>query len=289
MLAALKRLEIEQPKSRRAVLPRDDDPIAVTQVVRVPFPAAPCAGGLSSHVFWQPLELETTAPPLDEPQAHATQPVAIDIAPGAAPLEPAEKDEPHDDSLRNSVLRKLAPALLRKLHGSLPAAILATSVDDAADASRFVADLSRIFCEEQSLRVLAIDAECGRSTQRASCGLREAIEDPGRLLDGVHTTAIDGLSILPGGVGIAARNRSSRWSVAPLLEACRREFDLVLIDGGLAASAATLPLATASDATVLLARLGETDARDARRLVKSLRKDGAKVLGCVLTGSPQGD
>ena len=311
MLAALQRLETESSSSPCAIAPLESESVAITQVVRVPFPAATSSAGcLSKNTFWQPFEMPAQEPtgtitleqPLDIEQSFdvletlvadeqiattptpIVEPVAIDVAPEAVPINPVESDDPKSDILRN-----LATTLLRKLPSGLPAAIWVTSVGDAADASRLVADLSRYLCEDESLRVLAIDAQCGRTAQRIECGLIQALENPAMLLDAIRTTAVDGLSMLPGGVGTVARARSAEWSLQPLLEQSGHDFDLVLIDGGRATNPTTLPMAATCDGVVVFVRLGETDARDARRLVKSLRRTGAKPLGCVLAGAALGD
>ena len=231
----------------------------------------------------EPVDAEPDSAQCDE--VH-TLDVAVDEPVALKESQPTEEEQHAPQKMQpNPALHALTTTVLRKLPAGLPAAICVTSLGDSADASSVVAEFSQHLCEEESLRVLAIDAQCGRNSARFDCGLVQALEDPARLDEAVQPTSIDGLSILPGGVGTAANATSADGSFDELLSECSRDADLMLFDGGLASNPATLPMASACDGTIVVVRLGETNAADARRFVKSLRKSGVHVLGSIVVGA----
>ncbi|MCG8586987.1 MAG: hypothetical protein MI757_19960, partial [Pirellulales bacterium] len=134
-------------------------------------------------------------------------------------------------------------------------------------------------------RVLAVDAQVGRAASRVDCGLLQVLEEPSRFASAVAVTEIEGLAMLPGGVGTANKAATLDASLEPVLEAACCQFDLVLVDGGLGSNPVTTRLAAECDGALMLVRLGETTVDSARRLAKSLRIASVNVLGSVVLGS----
>ena len=233
------------------------------------------------------LEQDESSPPSlsksgkleEESEEESTPELQSDETPSHAEIENAA-EHPHDREVR-----KLAATILHKLPTGLPAALWVTSAGGASDASRLVADLGQVLCDEESLRVLAIDAQCGRAAQRVEQGFIQALEDPSEWRNSVRTTGVDGLSVIPGGVGTTARAAEHDASLKPLLDQACRDYDVVLIDGGAANNPVTEQMAAECDASLVLVRLGETDRRYARQMVDSLSAAKVNVLGCVLAGA----
>ena len=71
---------------------------------------------------------------------------------------------------------------------------------------------------------------------------------------------------------------------AELINRFREKFDFIIIDcPPLNAVADAIPVSNITDGTVFVASAKDTDKRDAKNALQMLQRNGAKVLGCVLT------
>lgn len=71
---------------------------------------------------------------------------------------------------------------------------------------------------------------------------------------------------------------------AELVKRFREKFDFIIIDcPPLNAVSDAIPVSNITDGTVFVASAKDTDKRDAKNALQMLQRNGAKVLGCVLT------
>ncbi len=141
-------------------------------------------------------------------------------------------------------------------------------------------------------RVLLIDADLRKPSihhlldmERPQAGLVEVLLGHASFDDAKIETIMDKLAILPvAGIPPNPVELVSSQAFSDLIEACRAEYSLVIIDSapmlGLADAAET---ARVADATVLVIEANRTSFAQASTSINRLRAVGANLLGSVLT------
>jgi cellulose biosynthesis protein BcsQ len=102
--------------------------------------------------------------------------------------------------------------------------------------------------------------------------------------DQIVQTSTAGLCLLPSGPNDF---EADPVAVARLIEACKEDFGIVLVVGGVL-SVIPENVLTACDAAVLLVEAGHTSAAKAAGAIERLRRSGTDVAGCLLTGAAEG-
>ncbi len=172
--------------------------------------------------------------------------------------------------------------------------ILVTSPRPGDGKSTTTSNLA-IALAQAGRRVLLIDSDLRRPSQdrlhglQCDRGLANLLGGPGSLVDVVQPSAVAGLDIL--GVGAVPPNPAELLMsprLVEVLDEARGAYDVVLIDSSplLAVTDPTI-LGAVTDSILLVARLGSTSQKDARRSVAMLQDLGIPVLGLVINGFVQ--
>ncbi len=181
---------------------------------------------------------------------------------------------------------RLADALIAARDDRQFKVLLFTSCHRAEGRTTLVLTLARALSRRPG-RTLLVDADCTGPMLarqlgiRPGVGLDDVIESGVALADAVIDAPDDHLSLLPLRAPVARPREfqgSAEWS--RIMARLRREFDLVLIDGGplfVGLSTATLPAAI--DAAVLVHHAGITGERAVLRARELLDDGGIPLLG----------
>lgn len=175
---------------------------------------------------------------------------------------------------------------------SAPAALLFSSVDDLESVSLAIAVVGHLVAHRHGRDVVLVDANPHRRALTEGFalddrpGLAEFHQRPQPdQAPELHATSFPGLSVVPCGRPALRKPDDLASSSFSLVEALRATGRLVLIDGGDPEAAWTRSLASACDGAYLIVRLGQTFASDAAEALEALRRSGAKVAGCIVTGA----
>ena len=169
--------------------------------------------------------------------------------------------------------------------------LLVTSSNPSEGKSVTSANIA-IVMAQAGRRVLLVDADLRRPTVHRKFGISrdpglvQALFDDGPFDPSTAVEVADGLFVLP--AGMIAPNPSEMLGsrrMRDFLAAAHEAFDLVILDAPpvLAATDAAL-LSTQADATLLVARAGETRDYDLQSAREALVSVGAKLIGVVLNG-----
>ncbi len=183
---------------------------------------------------------------------------------------------------------ELAANILSRLPPEPRAVVLFVGVGGEAGTSPAVAHLAAILGETIRGRVLAVEGR-SRNPELGACfgiaarrGLAEVLHGTVRWQDAVRATPIANLHVLPGSEG-----RTARWpaSDAGTLQALflefRRQYTLVLIDGGALDTRDAGVLPALADGVFLVAQIGSTPREAVAEAIKAIDAAGGHVLGCV--------
>lgn len=187
--------------------------------------------------------------------------------------------------------KQMAESALNPDRSTATKTICFVSVEAASHATEVVSHLGVIY-STQNKRVLLVDAsDVPDSLTRVfrkdkQPGLKNMTTVGDDWQDMVLSTAIPNLFLMPHGW---RRGGSSQWeagSFAALVSLFSREYDLTLIDAGVAERTEDTPFYAACDRTLLVARLGQTDRNMASAVKNGLRNADVKLDGCVVTNLP---
>ena len=237
---------------------------------------------------------ENFAPTLSLPVA---EPIA-EVAPMSAP-EPIETPVRPASALERTVRRTLADPQRSEAYRQIAARILGESaelnarslvlvgVGTQSDTHELLLHVAAVLAEE-GREVLLIDADLASRRLSAALdfpdgrGLAEILLDelpPHRL---IQATAIEGVSMLPGGKrSLSLDGRANRLS--SLIDDLESKTRLILIDGGRTSDPAALAVARLAGGAYFVVRLGATDAAEAQAALRQFRQSPARVLGCIAT------
>lgn len=297
ILTALKQIEARQARGAPPT-PRPPEPPEADETAAAPR----CAGGpeLGDAAFSGPLrDTNPEAAPGDTLLAPAQDPG--DALPGAPPELPAPPPDGADadlhDAIRGLAERResgqdpgycqMAANILAQLPAGRPAVLLFAGVADGGAATRTLAPLAAVLGETLPRPVLAVDARPD-GPELAGCfgvesrrSLIEVLGGDARWQEAVRATPVSNLHVLPGSQWDQAKQRPPSGALAELFEQLRRQYRLVLVDGGALDGAAADGLAVLCDGVYLVVHLGRTPRRAVLAAVDDVRRAGARVLGCI--------
>lgn len=166
------------------------------------------------------------------------------------------------------------------------------------DGKSTVAANLAIAIAQSGKKVLLIDADMRRPTLHGLLGLNQEIGLAEVLLgeieweNAIQPTSISGLTLLAAGTAPAnPAELLSADKLAPLMEAARAEFDLILIDTPpvLAVSDPCI-VSPYADAAMLVVRMAKNNRKTVERSLDLLRSHGVRLAGVVVNGlSTSGD
>jgi Mrp family chromosome partitioning ATPase len=242
--------------------------------------------------------LERLAPRAPSPEPHAAPPAphfAVGDAPRPQPFGAvAELDWPETvralEGRHAARFDALADQLLAAREVRHARVLLFTSCHRAEGRTTLVLTLARRLAA-RPLRTLLVDADLAGPMLARSLGLRvragldDVVERDVALAEAVRETPGGRLALLPLR-GPVERPReflaSPGWSLA--LARARREYDLVLLDGGpLFAGLSAAALHRSADAAVLVVHRGLTSDRALERAAEVLEAGGIPLLGLAET------
>ncbi len=173
--------------------------------------------------------------------------------------------------------------------------ILVTSPAPGDGKSTMASNIA-IAMSQAGRRVLLIDGDCRRPTQHktfsveAETGLSTVLLGRTPLLEGVHSTSIQNLDILPcGPLPTNPAELLDSQAFIDLLRSLRPKYDKIIID-----SPPVIPvtdariIAASCDVTILVLRAEKSTRKMAQHACDSLISVGANVLGVVVNDVPRG-
>ncbi len=187
--------------------------------------------------------------------------------------------------------RAIADAIRESRLGSKPANYLLVELDPAAGRTPLVAPLAAMLAETTGERILLVDTDCWRSdavdqlSGETVRGFADLYRSPNDWPALVLRSAVSRLDVLPAGSGVAqAERREGDFSPADWLAMLSRSYDLVLLHASWPGDGSLATLATAADATLIVAPLGNLAEDTAHAALDRLRRWGARVEGCIVVG-----
>jgi len=276
------------------------------------------AGPLAADVVGQdePAESETPstqAPPLQSPE---TRPGPVDARlhaslPEARTTELASRAaqnvrQPALDQTRAAVetpasdmfgpLQQACGELAERILAGLPVpgAGSVLLVDAACSEARveLLVGLLPALARSAGTELVVVDADFRRAELTARLGVLAVRGTAQALLpacawqEALRPTALAGVSLLPGVASPAVPEerllKSYRWE--RLLADLQRRFRLVVVDGGSWPDVQEVPGASCCDSTYLLVTLGHTAYGRAAQAAAALRRQGARLSGCIAVG-----
>jgi Mrp family chromosome partitioning ATPase len=203
--------------------------------------------------------------------------------PGAAPY-------------RNPILVRGISGVVKVIAGGRagrPALVTICGAAPGAGCSTVAAAVALELAGRVRVRVLLVDADFrspglgGLAGRPGGPGLAEVLSGGAALDTAVICSEAEGLAVLPLGGASGGTRLLSGPAMGRVLDSCRGFVDAVILDAGDAAGGSGVAaLAGATGAAVLVVRSGQTGAREARAVRRTLEHAGAQVVGAVLNGAP---
>jgi len=220
-----------------------------------------------------------------EPAAPSTE--SADHTESAAHTRPAV----HTSSLLAAACEKLAQNILAGLPVERTGAVLFADAGHGEARTELLAELLPVLARQADAELVVVDAdlECAELTARlgvlAVRGVPQVLLRACAWQEVVRPTCHAGVSLLPG-VAFAdpegRLRRAYRWE--RLLADLRRRFGLIVVDGGSLCRTQVIPAAQWCDAAYLLVTLENTPYREASQAAAALRRQGARIAGCIAVG-----
>jgi len=176
-----------------------------------------------------------------------------------------------------------------------PKVIMVTSPAEREGKSSVAANLAASIARADK-RTLLLEGSLRNPSVHAALQLDPSTPGMAELLRGettgnevIQPTAIDGLfAVASGAVDYAAINALSRPELGRILQGFRDSFDHVVIDAGpVLAYADTLLIGQGCDVTLLAVMRDVSSVAAISAAVDRLRSAGVRVLGCVVSGTPE--
>ena len=171
--------------------------------------------------------------------------------------------------------------------------VLFVSIEGDVQRADGAAALGMLLCEQRQMPTLLIDADfdgkhISASFENKGAGLIEAISGQSPWNASVRRTSSGGLDMLPCGADIGFISPDSEQEefqqIAQFAEDWRKQYGLIVIDGGPVDSPLIPTLAGTSDAIFACVQLGHNDRQQLATALERLTKAGGNVLGCITTG-----
>jgi Mrp family chromosome partitioning ATPase len=181
-----------------------------------------------------------------------------------------------------------AQNILRQLPGDRAQVLLFTSPADGQGKTMTLARLAPWLAQGIVGNVLVVDA----NFRNPDMARWLAVAPARRLTDvlagsagwaaAVQTTALDRVSLLPGGADIVGSvTGQSHQGMSHLLRDLARHYELVVVDAPSLAHRGAVQLAAACDAIYLIVRLGDACPRMLREAADIVEHNGGRLLGCI--------
>lgn len=262
----------QSPKQRIEEAPAESR--TITDQVTPPVSEQPCPTQLAEEKPKQKVRR-----PNSEPYP-ATKPLAVSAAlaavlPSAQTIEEIRVSEPY---------LRLASRLLQSLRTTRPQAIILASADEASARTLDMAQLAKAITLSEEGKLLFIQGQPGRPDLTRRLGINPdqhpRWQGPGsELYERIYCSSHGPIDLLPQENLVAG----TLQTVDPLLVArCKRQYPLVLVDVGVAASEIARGLAPQGDAALLVAVMQNTPRELAVQANALLRRLGVRTAGCVL-------
>lgn len=184
--------------------------------------------------------------------------------------------------------RAIADAIRGARAGGKPSNYLLVELSPATRSAPLVAPLAAMLAELSRSRVLLIDTDRGpgdaieRLHGAPLPGFADVAGNPEAWPSLVMNSAVPRLDLLPaGGVTPRGEQAMEEFSLPAWLATLARAYEVVLLHALWRDGKELQRLASAADATLLVAALGEVDEDAAAAAVERLRAWGARVEGCI--------
>lgn len=196
------------------------------------------------------------------------------------------------------------PAMLSKLHNSLSGTWANMMLETGQGAQTLLVCgsagqegvttisfyLAMFLSKEYSMKVLYVDTNLNhKAIPRIQNlpGVYSFVSDQRDLRPLILQTEYPGLYLLPSGSGTIAKNIGgnmlSREPIETMLQFCRSNFDMTIIDGQpLVSSPVMFEFARAADLTLLVCRYGHSRHEVSKMAIEKLKKYGISSIGVIL-------
>lgn len=199
-------------------------------------------------------------------------------------------------SARTEAFRKLRTNLRGRLMPDGTGVIVVTSSLYGEGKSVTAANLAVTFADGGH-RTLLVDADLRRPRVTrlwglaATDGLTDVLAGTAAVDDCLHTSGVDGLSLLAGGRPPSDPAQAiGSAGMTELLAGLRDRFDVIVIDTPPLLPVTDAAIATGqADGAVIVVRYGKTRLAQVTGAVDALDAAGVRLLGCVVNMAPAGD
>jgi len=203
----------------------------------------------------------------------------------------AAADEVHAGVSGIEACDRLAESILSRLPMGRSGAVFLADAGHGEARTELLAELLPVLARRAESEVLAVDADLQRGQLTARLGVWGTRGVAHVLLracawqEAVRQTCLAGVRLLPSVEFDDPEGRllrPYRWE--RLFAELRRRFRLIVVDGASVVGPRPSPAASYCDASYLLVCLGRTAYRQAADAAAALRRQGARVEGCIAVG-----
>lgn len=161
--------------------------------------------------------------------------------------------------------------------------VMASPCDPADQDSIFNSLIMALATRNPAWRIIAIQGiQPKQDVATFSVGLGHVLSDEYLLEDVVIPTNVENLDYLAYSP-CDLSNSSYRNRIGHMLDELKKHYDLVFINGNEASSPTTQGLADSADAFYLVVRMVDAEQQEVVNAVDLLRRNGARLAGCILS------
>ena len=217
-----------------------------------------------------------------------TQPIQVRYQPTGFEVSLAEKLLQSDFGVQ---VQQLSQQVFEQLPKGGSHVVLFTGLEPLPQQAKVVAGLGMLVCAQQTRPTLLVDGasdtrEISRGMERTGSGLMDALSQQTPWEQSTHATSCEMLRFLPYGHKTLMPDVTDGLvpRMPQIVAQWKKQFGLILIDGGMVTSPTVKVLASSAAATFLCVRLGTTQREELLAATEYLVRIGADVKGCITAG-----
>ena len=259
-------------------------------------PAAPDDLGLPANEYRDAGLAEEAFDAAVAAQPPAASVEEINIA-AIAPTMPSEYEVSLAERLLQTEfgdrVRQLGDHITGNLADSESQIVLVAGIDADPQRPDAVAGLGLLICAQRTQPTLIVDGDqesrlISQGFEKHEAGIAEILLGTTIWKQAVRPTSCAGLHVIPAGnidVNASGIPQERSSGIGQIVAEWKKEYGLILIDGGITDSPLVAALAPHADATFVGVHLGTSQRDQLLEATEQLVSKGARVKGCITTGS----